>query len=58
MGKLDIKWGSSTPPGANGNDGSQPNEDVIFHHNFTKTLGISGLSKQSEDRSDGLLVPK
>ena len=58
MGKLDGKWGSSTRPGANGNDGSQPNEDVIFHHNFTKTLGISGLSKQSEDRSNGLSVPK
>ena len=58
MGKLDGKWGNSTPAGANGNDGSQPNEDVIFHYNFTKTLGISGLSKQSEDRSDGFLVPK
>ena len=55
MGKLDGKWRSSTRPGANGKDGSQPNEDVIFHHNFPKPLGISGLSKQSEDRTNAML---
>ena len=54
MGKLDGKWGSSTRPGANGNDGIQPNEDVIFHHNFPKPLGISELSKQSEDRTNAM----